>query len=137
MNHLGQKIVAGISLLRQNRGMNLLKHKKAACIIGVAFLFSGLSSGCAIFETRPLKQMAYAEAAVQAATVANAESNPATISVFQLARDQLSRARSYYRLKNFKKARIYAINARRLAEEAEWKALRPSDGSKVDSLVKE
>lgn len=114
--------------------MNLLKHKKAAYLIGVAFLFSS----CAVFETRPLKQMAYAEAAVQAATVANAESNPATMSIFQLARDQLSRARSYYRLKNFKKARTYAINARRLAEEAEWKALRPNDdGGKVDSLVKE
>lgn len=93
--------------------------------------------GCAVFESRPVKQMAYAEAAYQAAMLAGAESNPTTIPVFQLAKDQLSRARSYYRLKNFKEARRLAVLSRRLSEEAEWKAVRGnSDSQATETLVK-
>ena len=82
--------------------------------------------------------MAYAEAAFQAATLANAETNPATAPVYLLARDHLSRARSFYRLKNFSQSRKFAVSARRLAEEAEWKALKGDTGTttKVESLVK-
>ena len=69
-----------------------------------------------------MKQMAYAEAAMEAATQANAETNPATTTVYLNARDQLARARSYYKMKNFKMARLYANKARMAAEEAEWKA---------------
>ncbi len=90
-----------------------------------------------MFESRPQKQLAYAEAAYQAAILANAETNPATAQIFILAKDQLARARSFYRLKNFKNARVLAIKARRLSEEAEWKALRGDSGSnQVESLVK-
>lgn len=74
--------------------------------------------------------MAYAEAAVQAAALASAETNPETGPIFQLARDQMARARAYYRLKNFKEARMFAVKARRLAEEAEWRALRANSDSK-------
>lgn len=81
--------------------------------------------------------MAYAEAAMQAAVLANAETNPETMSIFQLAKDQLARARSYYRLKNFKEARALAVKSRRLSEEAEWKALRGNTGSNdAEDLVK-
>jgi len=77
-------------------------------------------SGCAAFSTRPVQQMSYAEAAFQAATLVNAEvSQPA---IYQLAKDALLRARSAYRLKDFKTARVTAIKSRRLSEEAEWKA---------------
>lgn len=102
------------------------------------FLFGAcLLSSCAMFESRPAKQLAYAEAAFQAATSANAEGNPNTAPVYLLAKDNLAKARSYYRLKNFKEARVLAIKARRLAEEAEWKALRgDSDSNRVESLVK-
>ena len=94
-------------------------------------------SGCALVESRPARQMAYAESAYQAAILAGAESNPEVSSVFQLAKDQLSRARSYYRLKNFKEARRLAVMSRRLAEEAEWKTLRGNSSSQgVESLVK-
>lgn len=94
-------------------------------------------SGCSALESRPVKQMAYAESAYQAALVASADSNPDTISIFQLAKDQLARARSYYRLKNFKEARLLAVKSRRLSEEAEWKALRGnSDSNEAESLVK-
>lgn len=113
--------------------------KKAAALTRpAAFLsFVFLLSGCAMFESRPYKQLAYAEAAYQAAVAANAEGNPATSSIFLLSKDQLARARSYYRLKNFKQARVLAIKARRLAEEAEWKALRGDSGTnQVESLVK-
>jgi hypothetical protein len=56
---------------------------------------------------------------------------------FQLAKDQLARARSFYRLKNFKQARTLAVRSRRLSEEAEWKALKGNSNSQgVQSLVK-
>ena len=80
-------------------------------------------------ESRPVKQLAYAEAAMQGAMLANAETNPDTSAIYQLAKDSLSRARSFYRLKNFRECRKLAVRARRLAEEAEWKALRGDSGS--------
>jgi len=94
-------------------------------------------SGCAVLESRPVKQMAYAEAAYQAALLAGADTTPETAPVFQLAKDQLARARSYYRLKNFKQARTLAVKSRRLSEDAEWKALRgDSISQEAESLVK-
>jgi PBP1b-binding outer membrane lipoprotein LpoB len=109
------------------------KTTKAAMLICVAaFLFSG----CSMFETRPVKQLAYAEAAMQAALLANADTNPDTMQIYQLARDSLARARSFYRLKNFREARKLAVRSRRMAEEAEWKALRGSSSKEGDSLVK-
>lgn len=90
----------------------------AIFLAGALFLFPS----CAMFNSRPLKQMAYAEAAMNAATQANAESNPATTTIYLNGRDQLARARSYYKMKNFKMARLYANKARMAAEEAEWKA---------------
>ena len=114
------------------KGENL----KTAMAIRLA-VFCFLLNGCAAFHSRPVKQMAYAESAYQAALAAGADSNPDTLSVFQLARDQLARARSYYRLKNFKNARYLAVQSRRLSEEAEWKAMRGnSDSNGVESLVK-
>jgi hypothetical protein len=103
-------------------------------MFGIAAFFF---SGCAMIDSRPVKQMAYAEAAMQGAILANAETNPDTSAVFQLARDSLARARSFYRLKNFREARKLAVRARRLSEEAEWRALRGNSAVKEDeSLVK-
>lgn len=79
--------------------------------------------------------MAYAESAVQAALLAGSDSNPEAAPVFQLARDQLARARAFYRLKNFKEARLYAVKSRRLAEEAEWRSLRANTDSKEPSAL--
>jgi len=111
-----------------------MKLTKTALLLSTAvFLFPG----CALFESRPVRQMAYAEAAYQAALLAGAEANPATLAVFQLSKDQLSKARSYYRLKNFKEARRLSVLSRRLSEEAEWKAVRGNTDSKAtESLVK-
>jgi len=109
------------------------KEKAALQICMAAFLFSG----CSAIESRPVKQMAYAESAMQGAILANAETNPETTAIFQLARDSLSRARSYYRLKNFREARKLAVRARRLSEEAEWRSLRGNSTVKEDdSLMK-
>lgn len=111
-------------------------NNKTARLTALAVLCFWVS-GCAVFHGRPVKQMAYAESAYQAALAAGADSNPDTISVFQLARDQLARARSYYRLKNFKNARFLAVKSRRLSEEAEWKAMRGNSNSNAaESLVK-
>ena len=108
-----------------------LQRRKAALPLGLAaFLLCPVLFGCTAIETRPVKQMAYAEAAVQGATLANAETNPDKMAVFQLAKDSLARARSFYRLKNFRECRKLAVRARRLAEEAEWKALRGNSPSK-------
>lgn len=82
-----------------------------------------------------MKQMAYAEAAMQGAVLANAETNPDSVAIFQLAKDNLARARSLYRLKNFRECRKLAVRARRLAEEAEWKALRGNSGSKESETM--
>ncbi|MGZ3655833.1 MAG: hypothetical protein ACXVB9_11725 [Bdellovibrionota bacterium] len=111
--------------------------KTASLLLSLAVFLLLAASGCTMVETRPVKQMAYAEAAVQGATLANAETNPDASVVYQLAKDSLSRARSYYRLKNFKECRKLAVRARRLAEEAEWKALRGNSSSKdKDSVEK-
>jgi hypothetical protein len=114
--------------------MMALKKNWAALSITLAALFF---SSCSIFHSRPIKPMAYAEAANQAALLAGADSNPDSAPIYQLARDQLAKARSYYRLKNFKEARNLAGKSRRLLEEAEWRALRNSGGApEAESLVK-
>lgn len=97
---------------------------KAALFPLIIFIF------CACASSRPVQQMSYAEAAFQAATIANAEASQGII--YQLAKDALLRARAAYRLKDFKNARTLATRCRRLSEEAEWKAKRaevmpPSD----------
>lgn len=116
-------------------GREWIRNGRATLLIcTVAFSFSG----CSMMESRPVKQMAYAEAAMQGAVLANAETNPDTMPIFQLARDSLARARSFYRLKNFREARRLAVHARRLAEEAEWRSLRGGDSAvkEDDSLMK-
>ncbi len=114
-------------------GTSLNKGKAALLISMAAFSVSG----CTMLESRPMKQMAYAEAAMQGAVLANAETNPDTSAVYQLARDSLARARSFYRLKNFREARKMAVRASRLSEEAEWRALRGNSTVKEDdSLMK-
>ena len=112
--------------------MPIFPSRKTAVPLGLAVF---LLQGCTILESRPARQMAYAEAAMQGATLANAETNPETSAIYLLAKDNLSRARSYYRLKNFKQSRNLAVRARRLAEEAEWKALRGNSASKDDASM--
>jgi hypothetical protein len=113
--------------------MKALLKTKTAALLSLAVFFSS----CAMMESRPMKQMAYAESAYQAALQAGADTNTETIAVFQLAKDQLARARSFYRLKNFKEARVLAVKSRRLSEEAEWKALRGNSSSNApETLVK-
>ncbi len=86
------------------------------------FVFATLQlSGCGVFATRPDRHLSYAEAAHVAAQKANAE--VIAPSSYQLARETLFRARSSYRLKNFKLARRLSIRARLLSEEAEFRSL--------------
>lgn len=114
--------------------MTLIVKRKAALSIMLAAFFL---SSCSMFHSRPMKPMAYAEAANQAALLAGADTNPESAAIYQLARDQLARARSFYRLKNFKEARNLAGKSRRLLEEAEWRALRSGGGAlEAESLVK-
>lgn len=97
--------------------MTLFNRKSPKLILIFCLGFS--FSACAVFSTRPVQHLSYAESAFQGATIAGAETvQPA---LYQLAKDALLRARSAYRLKDFKSARSLAIRARRLSEEAEWK----------------
>ena len=86
------------------------------------FVFCAISFvGCGVFATRPDRHLSYAEAAHVAAQKANAE--VLAPNSYQLARETLFRARSSYRLKNFKLARRLSIRSRLLAEEAEFRSL--------------
>ncbi len=84
-------------------------------------LCSVMLASCSVLHSRPVHQMSYAEAAVRSAAAAGAESSQPYL--FQLSRDALLRAHSAYRLKNFDMALKLAIRARRIAEDAETKAL--------------
>ncbi len=92
--------------------------KRFALLAVCAFLLPG----CSAFRSRPVNQMSYAEAAVRSAAAAGAETSQPYL--YQLSRDALLRARSAYRLKDFNSALKLAIRARRIAEDAEAKALR-------------
>jgi hypothetical protein len=109
-----------------------IPFRRAASLWLAALFFVG----CSGLESRPNKQMAYAEASYQASMLANAPTNPEAAPIFQLARDQLARARSFYRLKNFRQARVWAVRSRRLFEEAEWRALRGGGSKPAESLIK-
>lgn len=75
-----------------------------------------------MLASRPARQISYAEAAYQAAILAGAETLQPNL--FQLSKDALLRARSAYRLKNFKLARQLAMRARHAAEDAEFKSMQ-------------
>lgn len=110
----------------------ILRHTRSP-ILGLRVYFLSLLligllglSGCGVFSTRPDRPLAYAEAALLGAARQGAEGF--VPQNYQLARETLYRARSAYRLKNFREARRLAIRARILAEEAEFKAIhRDSD----------
>lgn len=106
---------AGQLSLMKNKQRNRLRPISNFVLL-VGFVFC---SGCGILATRPDNHLAYAEAAFQAAQKDGADT--AEPQTFQLARETLARARSAYRLKNFRDARRLAIRARILSEEAEFK----------------
>jgi hypothetical protein len=87
-----------------------------------AWLSVLLLPACTGITQRPARQISYAEAAFQSATLAGAETSQPNL--YQLSRDALMQARAAYRLKNFKLARQLALKARLVAEDAELKALR-------------
>ena len=101
-------------------------------LAGFVFL-SALLTGCGVFATRPDRHLSYAEAAHVAAQKANAE--VMAPSSYQLARETLFRARSSYRLKNFKLARRLSIRARLLSEEAEFRSLHKDSMPKDNPTI--
>ena len=88
------------------------------------FLAALLFPACAVFESRPVKQLAYAEAAIQGAAYAfqAADKNPESDEGLKIAKDYMGRARAAYRQKDFHECRKLALRARWLAEEAELRA---------------
>ncbi len=107
-------------------GSKLLLIGKSSSLLGLFFVLCG----CSVFHTRPVQQMSYAEAALRSAQAAGAEQTQPTL--YQLSKDALLRARASYRVKNFEVARKMAIRARRIAEDAEMRALEgQSDASSI------
>lgn len=90
-------------------------------LMAICLLPALLLGACSTLHSRPVLQMSYAEAAVRSAAAVGAETSQPYL--FQLSRDALLRAHSAYRLKNFDLALKMAIRARRIAEDAETKAL--------------
>jgi len=77
---------------------------------------------CSLAVTRPVQLMSETAAALKAAKEVNADT--VTPELFQRANEAYFRAQNEYRMKNFNIARDYAAQAKRLAEEAEFEALR-------------
>lgn len=77
---------------------------------------------CSLAVTRPVQLMSETAAALKAAKEVNADT--VTPELFQRANEAFFRAQNEYRMKNFNIARDYAAQAKRLAEEAEFEALR-------------
>jgi hypothetical protein len=106
--------------------------KRAATLRAALFLFLCTAGfACSLFHDRPIQLMSDTSAAIKAAREVSADS--LAPEKFRLANEAFFRAQNEYRLKNFEIAEDHAKRAKRLAEEAEFDALR--QGSARASLL--
>ena len=89
------------------------------------------TSGCSIFHDRPTQLMSDTAAALKAAKEVSADTLAA--EKYRRATEAYFKAQNEYRLKNFAIAEDHAKRAKRLAEDAEFDALR--GGSNRTSLL--
>lgn len=92
------------------------------CLVGPA---------CAIFDTRPVQEMSDSSAAIRAAKEVQAD--VLAPELYRQAKESFDKARKEYTLKNFRDAKDYAETARRVAEKAEFVALKK--GAARTSLI--
>lgn len=88
----------------------------------VVVLFATLISGCSLLATRPVQDMSDTAAALRAAREVQAD--VLAPELYRKANELFFKARREYKFKNFEEARSLAIQSRRLAEQAEFDAMR-------------
>lgn len=110
-----------LSLLRVNTTPTFFRKKRARWIHWAFFLSLGVS-GCSLLATRPVQEMSDTSAAMRAAREVQAD----TIApdLYRKADEAWLKAQHEYKYKNFQEALDFANKARRLAEEAEFEAIR-------------
>jgi len=86
---------------------------------------------CSLTVTRPVQQMSDTAAALKAAKEVNADTLSA--ETYRKAAEAYLRAQNEYKLKNFNIALEHALEAKNLAEEAEFEALQK--GATRTSLI--
>jgi hypothetical protein len=91
---------------------------------------AGLAS-CSLMKDRPVQLMSDTAAALRAAKEVSADT--LAPELYRRATDAYFRANNEYRFKNFASAEAYASRAKKLAEEAEFEALK--QGSNRSSLL--
>jgi hypothetical protein len=88
-----------------------------------------LASACSIFATRPTQEMSDTVAALRAAKEVQADT--LAPELYRQAGEWFFKAKNEYRYKNFADARSHAEKARKLAEQAEFEAIR-GGGSRTE-----
>lgn len=106
--------------------MNPQSHiiRNKALSFGMGLFLSALvfASACSLSATRPVQEMSDAAAALKAAKEVSADT--LAPELFRKANEAYFRARNEYQMKNFVVAQEYILRAKRLAEDAEFEALR-------------
>jgi len=91
-----------------------------------------LLGSCSLFAVRPVRDMSETTAALRAAKEVQAD--VLAPELFRQASEYFFKAKREYKFKNFEFATIYAQKARRLAEDAEFEALR-NGGNRTSEQV--
>jgi hypothetical protein len=112
-------------------GQGRKNRKKGARLRVVALFFIFSALGCSLMKERPIQLMSDTSAALRAAKEVSADT--LAPELYRRATDAYFRAQNEYRLKNFAIAEDFANRAKRLAEEAEFEALK--QGSNRTSLL--
>ena len=79
-------------------------------------------TGCSLFTTRPVQEMSDTGAAIRAAREVQAD--VLAPDLFRRANELFFKAKREYKFKNFKEAQEFAEESRKLAEQAEFDAIR-------------
>jgi hypothetical protein len=79
-----------------------------------------ISSSCSVTQTRPVQEMADAEAALNAAKSLHADI--LVPELYRVATESFYKAKREYRLKNFEEALQFALKTIKLSEKAEFEA---------------
>jgi hypothetical protein len=105
-------------LTTQITGVSLSQTYSRFILILISLFFQS----CSLFTTRPVQDMSQTSAALRAAKEVQAD--VLAPELFRQASDYFFKAKREYKFKNFNFATVYAQKARRLAEEAEFEAMR-------------
>jgi hypothetical protein len=91
------------------------------------------SAGCSLMVTRPVQDMSQTGAALRAAKEVQADT--VAPELYRQASEYFLKAKREYKLKNFDFAKTYAERARRLAEQAEFEAIKAGINRSDDPVL--